>query len=219
MNKKNKSKSWNTNFKTFLVSVISLISFYVNAQNRGEDKFSSKGISEIIIDGDQIFNISVVTAPIDTITLKSSSDGEYGNDYQVVSEVKGNRVFVKLNRVSIVDTPDDKRNAHKVIAASLEITMPENLNLSIKSDIGSVEAKGKFQELNFNLSQGGCNVDATAKLATIKTIDGNIFVRTSDAIIETDSHHGLVDFPSDMLGFNVWRLKTNGGNITVKKQE
>ncbi|RZN83037.1 hypothetical protein [Winogradskyella sp. PC-19] len=213
------SKSWNTNFKTFLLSLIFLTSLYVDGQNRGEDKFSSKGVSEVIVDGDEIFTISVATAQTDAITLKSLSDGEYGNDYQVVSEVKGNQVFVKLKRVSIVDTPDDKRNAHKVIAATLEITMPENLDLSVKSDIGSVEAKGKFQELSFNLIQGGCNIDGTARFANIKTIDGNIFVKTSNAVIQTDSHHGLVDFPSDMFGFNVWRLSTNGGNITVKKQE
>ena len=213
------SKSCNAYFKTFLLSLILLTSFCVNAQNRGEDSFSSKGISEVIIDGEQIFNISVVTKKTETISLKSLSDGEYGNDYKVISEVKGKRLFVKLKRVAIVDTPDDKRNAHKVIAATLKIIMPEELNLSIKSDIGSVEAKGKFKQLNFNLSQGGCNIDATARLATVRTIDGNIFVKTSNAVIETDSHHGLVDFPSDMFGFNVWRLSTNGGNITVKKQE
>lgn len=219
MNFKNITKSWNANFKTFLLSLILLTSFCVNAQNRGEDSFSSKGISKVIINGDQIFNISVVTEKTETISLKSLSDGEYGNDYKVISEVKGKRLFVKLKRIAIVDTPDDKRNAHKVIAATLKIIMPEDLNLSVKSDIGSLEAKGKFKELNFDLSQGGCNIDATARLATIKTIDGNIFVKTSNAVIETDSHHGLVDFPSDMFGFNVWRLSTNGGNITVKKQE
>ena len=97
--------------------------------------------------------------------------------------------------------------------------MPEHLNLFIKSDVGSVEAKGVFNELNINLFQGGCTINAIAKLATIKTIDGNIYVKTSNAIIETDSHHGLVDFPSSMIGFNVWRLTTNGGNIKVEKQE
>ncbi|RZN84711.1 MAG: hypothetical protein EVB11_01270 [Winogradskyella sp.] len=184
-----------------------------------ESIFTAKDISEIIVDGNQIFNISVKTKATDMISVKSLSDGEYGNDYNVVSEVKGNQLFIALKRISLDVTPDDKRNAHKVIAATLQIKMPENLNLTIKSDIGSVDVKGVFNELNMNLFQGGCTINATAKLATIKTIDGNIYVKTSNAIIETDSHHGLVDFPSDMLGFNVWRLRTNGGNIKVEKQE
>lgn len=210
-------KSWNINFKTFLFFVFSGFSVFVFAQNKAENTFSSNGISEIIVDGDQIFNITVVTEPSKTISLNSVSDGEYGNDYQVISEVKGRQLFVALKRIAIEKTPDDKRNAHKVIAAALEIKLPENMKLAIKSDVGSVKAKGVFNELKINLSQGGCNIEGTARLATIKTIDGNIFVRTKNAIIQTDSHHGLVDFPSDMLGFNVWRLTTNGGNIKVEK--
>ena len=68
------SKSWNTNFKTFLLSLILFSSFYVNAQNKGEDKFSSKGIYGIIVDGDQIFNISVATKKTETINLTSLSE-------------------------------------------------------------------------------------------------------------------------------------------------
>ncbi|WP_299113797.1 hypothetical protein [uncultured Winogradskyella sp.] len=212
-------KSWNANFKTFLLGLFFLAPLFSLSQNKSESIFTAKGISEVIVDGNQIFNISVKTKVAEDISVKSLSDGEYGNDYQVISEVKNNQLFISLERVSLEKTPDDKRNAHKVIAATLQIKMPEKLNLSIKSDVGSVEAKGVFNELNINLFQGGCTINAIAKLATIKTIDGNIYVKTSNAIIETDSHHGLVDFPSNMLGFNVWRLTTNGGNIKVEKQE
>lgn len=218
-NQINITKSWNTNFKAFLLGFFFLSPLISLSQNMSESIFTAKDISEIIVDGNQIFNISVKTKATDMISVKSLSDGEYGNDYNVVSEVKGNQLFIALKRISLDVTPDDKRNAHKVIAATLQIKMPENLNLTIKSDIGSVDVKGVFNELNMNLFQGGCTINATAKLATIKTIDGNIYVKTSNAIIETDSHHGLVDFPSDMLGFNVWRLRTNGGNIKVEKQE
>ncbi|SHG71392.1 hypothetical protein [Winogradskyella jejuensis] len=219
MNKFNTIKSWNTHFKTFLFAGLLCISVFGFAQNKAVQSFSANGISEIIMNGDQIFNIYVITEVTETITLKSLSDGEYGNEFQVVSEVKGKQLIVSLKRTVLHETPDDKRNAHKVVAATLEIKMPDNLNLLIKSDIGSVNASGNFNELKINLTQGGCNINALARLATIKTIDGHIFVKTKDAVISTDSHHGLVDFPSDMLGFNLWKLSTVGGNITVKKQE
>jgi len=212
-------KSWDINFKTFLLFVFVGFSIFGNTQNKTENKFSSNGISEIIVDGDQIFDIKVIAEKSETILIKAVSDGEYGNDYQVISEVKGKQLFIALKRISVEKTADDKRNAHKVVAAALEIKLPENMRLSIKSDVGSLDAKGKFNELKINLSQGGCNIKGTARLSNIKTVDGNIFVRTKNAIIQTDSHHGLVDFPSDMLGFNVWKLTTNGGNITVKKME
>ncbi|TCK67630.1 hypothetical protein DFQ05_1409 [Winogradskyella wandonensis] len=181
--------------------------------------FSSDGILEVKVNGYQIFNISVTTSKSSQIVLKSISDGEYGNQFQVVSEVKGKQLQVALSRTVPYETPDDKRNAHKVIAAELQITMPENLSLAIKSDVGSATIKGLYNELKINLAQGSCTVDGMARLATIKTTDEPIFVITKDAIISTDSKSGLVDFPSDMLGLNLWRLTTISGDITVKKRE
>lgn len=210
-------KSWNSNFKTFLVLALVVFSVSGFSQNKGLNTFSSNGISEIIINGDQIFKIKVTTEKSDIITVTSTSDGEYGNDYKVVSEVKGKQLFISLKRIALEKMPDDKRNAHKVITADLELKLPDNMNLSITSDVGSVEAKGKFNRLNVNLFQGGCTIEGLARVGTIKTVDEPILIRTKNAIIQTDSHHGLVEFPSDMLGTNLWRLTTIGGNITVKK--
>ena len=46
---------------------------------------------------------------------------------------------------------------------------------------------------------------------------GNINAITKNAIIQTDSKSGLVSFPNDMMGYNIWKLTTVSGNITVKK--
>ncbi|RNC88403.1 MAG: hypothetical protein ED556_04250 [Winogradskyella sp.] len=213
------TKSWKPNFKTFLVSFVFLVCSFGFSQNTSQNIFQANGISDIRVDGDQIFNISVNTLDTDKITVSSITDGEYQNDVSVISEIKGNQLFLKLEHTTLYKTPDDKRNAHKVVAATLKIELPENLKLSVKSDVGSVNVKGDFLELKLNLEQGGCNIEGYARLATIQTIDGNIFAKTNNAIIETDSRHGLVDFPNDIMGFNVWRLKTNKGNIKVEKLE
>lgn len=189
------------------------------SQNIATNTFSSAGISEVFINGEQIFNIDITTATTDKIEVKSISDGEYGNEFSVVSEVKGNQLIILLKRTVLYETPDDKRNAHKVISAALEIRMPKNLNLSIKSDVGSVSATGSFNELKIDLAQGNCKIEGVAKFSEIKTTNGNINVKTKDAIIETDSKSGLVNFPSDMFGFRVWRLTTVSGNINVSKIE
>ena len=216
---KNTSKSWKPYFKTFFMAFTLAVCFFGFSQNTSKNILQAKGISEIIVDGYQIFNISVIASDTDKIIVSSITDGEYQNDFKVVSEVKGNQLFLKLERTALHQTPDDKRNAHKVVAATVTLELPENLKLSIKSDIGSVAAKGNFFELKLNLEQGGCYIEGFVRFATIETVDGNIFVKTNNAIIETDSRHGLVNFPNDIMGFNVWRLKTYSGNITVKKLE
>ncbi|MFD1062390.1 hypothetical protein ACFQ1Q_03965 [Winogradskyella litorisediminis] len=213
------TKPWNIIFKAFLYFLIAAFSFSVNAQNIAKNIFSANGISGVYINGEQIFDISVETSSRNNIEIASISDGEYGNEFSVISEVKGNQLIIALKRTVLYDTPDDKRNAHKVISASLEIKMPQNLNLSIKSDVGSVDAKGNFNDLKMDLAQGNCKVLGISKSAEIKTANGNIRVVTKNAIIETDSKSGLVDIPNNMFGFNVWKLTTVSGNITVKKAE
>ena len=76
-----------------------------------------------------------------------------------------------------------------------------------------------FQVLQDTRGSRGRMPNTIHKALCSQACHGNIFIKTSNAVIETYSHHGLVDFPSNMFGFNVWRLTTNGGNITVKKQE
>ena len=219
MKKYNKIKSWSTNFKTFLLSFSLLLSALTNAQNTSLETFSDKNISDVIINGNQIFNINIETSKAKVITVESLTDGEYQNNFKVVSEIKENVLYLELKRTAIVKTPDDKRNAHKVIAATLELQIPESLNISIKSDIGSVKADGVFADIKVNLLQGGCMVKGIAKNANIKTANGNIDVFTKDAIISTDSKSGLVDFPKNMVGFDLWKLTTVSGNITVKNLE
>lgn len=212
-------KPWNVSFKVFSFLFIACISISAWSQNTSTNIFSANGISEIFINGEQIFEIIVSTEATDKIELKSISDGEYGNEFSVVSEVKGNKLLIFLKRTVLYDTPDDKRNAHKVISAALRISMPKDLDLSIKSDVGSVNATGRFNNLKIDLAQGNCNVEGISKFSEIKTTNGNIDIKTKDAIIETDSKSGLVNFPSDMFGFSVWKLTTTSGNINVTKIE
>lgn len=219
MKKDRKIKSGKTNFKTFLLSFSLFFSVFVIAQNTSSETFSDKNISGIVINGNQIFNINIKTSDTKNILVKSLTDGEYQNDFKVFSEIKQNQLYIELKRVTLEEKPNDKLSVHKVIAATLELQIPENFKVSVKSDIGSVKANGIFDEIKINLLQGGCNINGTAKIANIKTINENIDVFTKNAIISTDSKSGLVDFPKDILGFNLWKLTTVSGNITVKKLE
>ena len=206
--------------KTMILSMVFLLfSSSLKAQNKRETTHSAENISKVIIDGNQIFNIEIIATATNEIKINSLTDGEYQDDYQVFSVENDGMLNIELRRTPFYNTPDDKRNAHKVIAATLKIEMPKNLELSVISDIGSVILTGDFKALFVELAQGSFRAEAEAKFATINTMDGAIDVKTKDALIETDSKRGLVNIPNDMFGFNVWQLKTIGGNITVVKNE
>ena len=206
-------------FSEVFLCLVVFVSCMCYSQNKSETTYDSKLISKIVVNGNQIFNINIVASVNELITVESATDGEYQNDFSVVSEIKGNALYIKLQRSAIEIIPDDKLNAHKVIAATLKIKMPSKKSITINSDVGSVNLKGDFNEVNVELKQGNFIMEGVARFASIKTFDGNIYAKTKNTIIETDSHHGLVDIPNDSFGFNLWKLKTIGGNIKVEKTD
>ena len=189
-----------------------------NTQNTVNKKILANTIKSIFIDGNQIFNISVTTSKTGFISLISTLDGEFQNQFQVVTKEENETLHIDLEQVALTNIADDKRNVHKVIAATINLNIPEQLNLTIFSDIGSVDVKGNFSTLSIELFQGNCMVKGLAKKATINTIDGNISIVTKSAKIEAMSSNGKVITDNFELLKWIWKLKSINGDITVVKR-
>lgn len=219
--KKNKViKPWIFKFKAFFVCFIFLfIALSIKAQNILEKTIQADGIDTVLINGNQIFTILVLTTSTEFITIKSTLDGEYQNQFQIISKQENNELKLSLEQVQFTTIVDDKRNAHKVIAATLTLEIPEHLNINVISDIGSVDLTGNFNALSIELLQGYCEVRGSANLAVINTIDGDISVTTNNAIINANSSHGNVILDEITESNSIWNLESINGNIKVVKQE
>lgn len=204
---------------SFLLLMILLNFSALYSQNKLQKQLSAEHIETITINGNQIFNISVMTAKTDVISISSILDGEYQNNYQITTKQQNNQLTLSLAFVSFDDIPDDKRNAHKVIAATLYLEIPEDLVLNIKSDVGSVDLNGNYNSLTIELLQGYCTIKGNTKRATVNTFDGNISVVTKNAKVNANSNHGKVSITKFKASDSIWNLQTINGDITVVKQE
>ncbi|WP_405575030.1 hypothetical protein [Winogradskyella sp. Asnod2-B02-A] len=187
------------------------------AQNKLQKEISAEHIKVISIQGDQFFNIIVSSSKKDKISISSILDGEYQNDFQLVVKEENNTLNLSLAYLSLIDMPDDKRNAHKVIAAMLYLEIPEHLSLNIISDIGHVTLNGVFNSLSIELLQGQCSVKGESKSAIINTLDGDISIVTKSATVEAKSNHGKVIIDDFNNKDAIWKLTSINGNITVAK--
>ncbi|WP_400076171.1 hypothetical protein [Winogradskyella sp. R77965] len=207
-------------FSRYQLVFILIFSFiFSQAQNKLEKIVSAEQIETISINGNQIFNITVLAVKTDEIKVTSILDGEYQNDYQILLKEENKTLQLSLEHVSFTDIPDDKRNAHKVIAAMLYLEVPEELSFHIISDIANVDLNGNFETIFIELSQGKCKVKGEAKTATINTLGGDIDVVTKNAKIKANSNNGIVSIDKFSSFISLWKLKTINGNITVAKQE
>mgnify|MGYP003629998643 CR=1 FL=1 len=191
----------------------------IGAQNVLERKFLADKIETISIDGDQIFTISVSTSQAKHITVTSTLDGEYQQQFQIITKQEANQLGIKLEPFKFATIADDKRNAHKVIAATLVLEIPEGLNLNVISNIGSVNLMGSFNKLNINLSQGHFYAKGDANSASISTVEGYIKVITTYANVEAISKNGMVVLDVFKSNNTSWKLNSINGDITVAKQE
>ncbi|WP_092465747.1 hypothetical protein [Winogradskyella thalassocola] len=191
----------------------------LKAQNVLEKNITAEKIDTISINANQIFRISVSTSKTDKIKIRSTLDGEYQNEFQVVLSENNHMLKLSLEHLSFNDIPDDKRNAHKVIAATLHLEIPEDLALNIVSDIGSVDLKGDFNSLYIQLLQGQCYIEGDAKTAMINTFDGDINVVTKHAEVVANSNHGKITLDDFSDAISIWNLKSIKGNITVVKPD
>ena len=220
MNKSKTIKPWTNSFKAFFILIVLLfISARVETQNVLEKTILANEIKSISINGNQIFNITVETSETDFIIIKSTLDGEYQNQFQIVTEEVDNQLKLSLEQIAFTTIEDDKRNAHKVIAATLQLVIPEQCSLNVISDVGSVDLSGEFNELTIELFQGYCTVLGTANSTIINTIDGDINVVTNSASINANSNNGTIDLDEFSISNSIWKLKSINGDITVAKQE
>ena len=212
-------RPWNTCFKAFLVLFCFGNFSFINAQNTIKKVIDANDITTVTVNGNQIFNILVTTTLTDKISVTSTLDGEYQNNYQIHSKLNEEELVLNLEYISFEAIPDDKRNAHKVIAATLKLEIPNHINLKIDSDVGSVDVIGSFNSLSVELLQGYCKVNATSKNTIINTIDGNIEVITKNAIVKAISKNGEVITENIEPSEYLWHLNSINGNITVFRKE
>ncbi|MEP5256242.1 MAG: hypothetical protein ABJQ39_14360 [Winogradskyella arenosi] len=201
----------------YLTLILFCLSFSLSSQNIWQQQRSAQGIEAVTINGNQIFNIEISTSKTTEIKATSIVDGAYQDDFQVLLKAEDKTLYLSLEKLSLLDIPDDKRNAHKVIAATLKLEIPEELRLNILSDIASVNIDGAYKSLYIELLSGACYVVGTAQSATINTIDGDIVITTTNSTFDVHSNHGEIKVSHNDKASSLWTLTSINGDITVKQ--
>lgn len=203
--------------KKLLLSLLLLLSLSVHAQKETTQVLEAGNINTIILSSDEIYRVAIKTAPVHSITIRSKADGEYFNDISLESEIRQNTLFLKSRFREILQSGFDKLSAHKVFAMELELEIPEEMTLEIKSNVASVFMKGDYEQVLIQLKTGSAFLKDFIGDAIINTYDGNIELDTENAQVEANSRHGKVSVPDSGLGVNRIKLTSINGNIKVQE--
>jgi len=122
----------------------------------------------------------------------------------VDAEQMGNRVDVSTHGLSDSVSPEDMRT-------DLQINVPEDAELQIHNDSGSVSVANVMGDMNVETVAAGVDLEDAAGYLTVKTVGGSFQCLRCAGRIEVSSISGnfrLVDLRS----YHVW-AQTSTGNI------
>lgn len=207
-------KPWNFFSKVFLCLLF--FSFSIGAQNQLQKTIDPGKYNQVRINGNQVFEIEIQTEARKTIELVSIVDGEYGDHFQFDIKLINNVYTISLwqSQLSIIE--DDKRNAHKVVAAKMLLKLPEGFIVDVVSDVGNLEIEGNFKTLRASLQTGFCRFKGLVDFLEVETRDGNIHLETKDVNVKARSSKGDVSVSNAIQGNGFATLKSINGDIWVQ---
>ncbi len=199
--------------------VLALCIPLLNAQKRVKKALIEANRQYVQIDTKNCFKVNLITTKSKEIEVKAFIEGEYQKDLALNIEQVGNNVLVSAGFLPNFIQPNDKLSAHKVVSISLEISLPEYLNVTVYGTNSFVTATGNYRYLKVTLADGDCTLNNVTEKAAIKTQKGNILVRTKVGSIEAQSIYGKVVLADIPDGNQRYTLNSVEGNIQINKTE
>lgn len=203
-----------------LVYIVLCGTLYVNAQKRIEKSIAlNQDVSSVVFDLEEVFSINLKSTKTPLITLNAISEGEYANHFLITDTTQDETLIVSGKIGFTFPNKQDKLSAHKVHAITIEITVPEWLQVTLNSAIGNLNIEGYYNELTANSKSGNCELlDVSGQLA-VQTINGDIHIKTKKGHVIAESKKRGITQKWLGKGTSVFKLKTVKGQINIEQSQ
>jgi len=146
----------------------------------------------ITIDMRFIQGLQLSTHASKDVLLNTKSEGEYQMQYVVVTQQEDQWLTVYPQRVPAFNAHNDKLSAHKVIAMTLEMRIPEAVLVEIEAQQGRLEVSGLYRELNVQLDEGSLVLSHRAEQSTIKTKTAAVYLNVPSGHLDSHLEKGRI---------------------------
>lgn len=184
----------------FIVLLIG-ITYNSFAQKIIEREIDASSISVIEINSDVVFNITITSKDITKVKIRTSIEGEnFENILLSIIEEEG-RLRITPEFTPFFEAKNDKLAAHKVIAIEMELIVPENIEIKIKSNLATVKTIGKFRSIEASLGTGNC---------ILENFSGNALIKTKQGFIRASANKSVYGIANSKKGSVTNELTTKG---------
>ena len=203
--------------KYFLFSIVVFLSVSIHAQKQIEKTFRIKDLSHLDLEFNGVYTLTIKTLRTNEVKVTAKSEGEFAQYFVLDTKQDKTKLTIKSSLDFTFKDNNDKLSAHKVQAIAVEITVPEHLIVTLKSDIANLTLRGKYESFIGQLTSGNCILHNVRDELKISTIMGNITAYVNFAIVEAETRQGTINTETITKGKTHYVLKSIKGDITVKK--
>ncbi len=177
------------------------------------------GVNRVEILANASFSIEIFSTHDTLIRIKNSMEGEYADAFRVATMRNGGLLKLIMVPQPSFQPPNDKLSAHKVYSVSLQLWIPKHLNIHVESSLAQLNIYGPFEYLRTRLGDGDCRIYNHFGAADIQTTQGDIWLQTSSATIQTTTQSGLILLDANIIDGPVVKLQTLSGDIRAVLQK
>ncbi len=204
--------------KLLLTIISTIISLSAFSQKSIEKTISSEGIEKIEIVSDEIFKINIEAKEVSEINFNSTIQGEHFQDIVVSTSIENGTLKISTAYSPFYVADNDKLAAHKLISVEVNLTIPQNLQILVKSKIASVFASGNFKNIEVGLENGNCQLTDFLGNANLQTKNGFINVDAKPNVSgKATSKHGKIENNLPKIGKYLIVAESITGSISLQE--
>lgn len=178
---------------------------------------SAENIDVINFNFDKVYKVNLSTHKSASIIVEAKVEGENKEHIVLTNKRFMKSLYVSSNFQPTYKDANDKLSAHKIISIELNIKVPEQKSIYIKSDIANITGEGSYGKLTLELTNGNCKISKFSGNALVNTIEGNIEFQSNFATIKTSSKYGTINSEDLIIGDDTIDLNSINGDISVTK--
>lgn len=166
-------------------------------------------------------NISVQGQDTTTCTVTAHITARARTQEEAQSLADGTQILLELSDMGMtvdIKKPDSELAKH--ISVSLDITMPGQNKLNLKTSNGNIQVSKVSQKIDLGTSNGNVTLTDTAGPVNARTSNGNVRCVNTQNDIHARSSNGNIEVAFDKTAAaSVIDLETSNGSITLRPGE
>lgn len=136
----------------FIVFLFTLLA--VRSQKNNRLQWNATSYQELELNVPWASTIYINSSNDASITAVYQSEGEYQETLFLTSQSRNSALILTETRNPFGETFNDKLSAHKVIASTVSLTLPEQLSVNLKANNALVTVRGPFRAATIFLEEG-----------------------------------------------------------------